>query len=202
MRTMTSNLLTIIVSGPSGAGKSTLLSFLPKEEFYFSVSHTTRPPRNTEKHGEDYYFVDEKTFVEMIEREDFLEWVKVHSYYYGTSKGEIAKAKSLRKHLVFDVEVIGAGKLKSYFGEEAITIFIAPPDFETLKKRLISRGTESEEKIKERLERARFELAFAGFYDYIVINDDLERAKEHLFSIIRAELCKPSKVFSKLKALF
>jgi guanylate kinase len=199
---MSSNLLTIIVSGPSGVGKSTLLSFLPKEEFYFSVSHTTRPPRNNEKDGEDYYFVEEKTFLEMIEGGDFLEWVKVHSYYYGTSKGEITKANTLGKHLVFDVEVIGAGKLKSYFGEGAVTIFIAPPDFETLKKRLISRGTESEEKIKERLERARFELSFAGFYDYVVINDDLERAKERLFSIIKAELCKPSKVFAKLKDLF
>ncbi len=199
---MSKNLLTIIVSGPSGSGKSTLLSFLPKEEFYFSVSHTTRPPRNSERHGEHYYFVDEKTFLEMIERGEFLEWVKVHSYYYGTSKGEIAKAKSLGKHLLFDVEVIGAGKLKSYFGDEVVTIFIAPPDFETLKNRLISRGTEREEKIKERLERARFELSFAGFYDYVIINDDLEKAKDQFFSIIKAELCKPSKVFARLKALF
>lgn len=199
---MTNNLLILIVSGPSGAGKSTLLSFLPREEFYFSVSHTTRPPRDNERHGREYYFVDEETFRKMIEAGEFLEWVKVHSHYYGTSKSEVAKAKSLGKHLVFDVEVVGAGKLKSYFGERAIAIFIAPPSIETLRKRLVSRKTESEEKIKERLERAKLELSFAGFYDYVIINDNIEKAKEDLFSIIKAELCRPNRVFGNLKSLY
>ncbi len=195
-------ILVLVVSGPSGVGKSTLLSYLPKEEFYFSVSHTTRPPRRGERPGQDYYFVKEEKFLEMIEKDEFLEWVKVHSYYYGTAKSEIDQALSQKKHLVFDVEVIGAGKIKAYFGGQAISIFIAPPDLFTLKERLEGRGTEDEEKVKQRLERAKFELSLLGFYDYVIVNNNLERAKNQLFSIVEAELCRPFRQKEFLSKIF
>ncbi|MGC9109616.1 MAG: guanylate kinase [Caldimicrobium sp.] len=188
------NRLILIVSGPSGAGKSTLLKALPEEEFYFSVSHTTRKPRPGEINGKDYYFVDHKTFFEMLERGEFLEWIEVHSNYYGTAKSEIEKAFLQGKHLVLDVEVIGVSNLKKYFGPIAISIFITPPSLEVLESRLRSRATEAEEKIKERLNRAKLELTYASFFDYVIVNDDLEIAKEKLLSIVRAELCRPFRV--------
>ncbi len=181
----------IILSGPSGAGKSTLLKALPSEEFYFSVSYTTRKPREGEREGKDYYFIDREKFIDMLKRDEFLEWIEVHGNFYGTAKSEIEKAFTLGKHLVFDVEVIGASNLKRYFGPKAITIFIAPPSIEVLERRLRNRGTESEEKLRERLQRAHFELSFAPFYDYLIINEDLSIAKEQLLSIIKAEQCRP-----------
>lgn len=183
--------LILIVSGPSGAGKSTLLKSLPERDFYFSVSHTTRKPRPGEIDGKDYYFIDHKTFFEMLEKGEFLEWIEVHSNYYGTAKSEIEKAFSQGKHLIFDVEVIGVSNLKKYFGPSAVTIFIAPPSLEALEARLRKRATEDEEKIKKRLERAKVELTYAPFFDYVIVNDELEKAKENFLSIVKAELCRP-----------
>ncbi|BAU22736.1 guanylate kinase [Caldimicrobium thiodismutans] len=186
--------LILIVSGPSGAGKSTLLKELPEEEFYFSISHTTRVPRPGEVDGRDYYFISRETFLEMLKRGDFLEWIEVHSNLYGTAKTEIDKAFSQGKHLVFDVEVIGAGNLKKYFGPLVVSIFIAPPNLKILEDRLRKRGAETEEKLQERLKRSSFELSLAPFFDYIVVNDDLAEAKKRFLSIIRAELCRPYRV--------
>ncbi|RKX59353.1 MAG: guanylate kinase [Thermodesulfobacteriota bacterium] len=180
--------LIIIISGPSGVGKTTLLRFLPEKDFYFSVSHTTRPPRPGEIDGKDYYFVDEKTFLQMIAMQEFLEWVKVHDAYYGTAKSEIEKAFSQNKHLVLDIEVIGATRLKTYFGNQAVFIFIAPPSMEELEKRLIRRRTDNKEKIKKRLERAKEELKFASWFDYVIVNENLEESKNMLFNIINAEM--------------
>jgi len=186
--------LILIVSGPSGSGKSTLLKTLPGEDFYFSVSHTTRAPRPGEVHGKDYYFITRETFLEMLKKGEFLEWIEVHGNYYGTAKSEVEKAFSQGKHLVFDVEVIGVSNLKKYFGREAITIFIAPPSLEELERRLRNRGTEEEEKLKKRLERATLELTFAPFFDYVIVNDNLEEAKDKFLSIIKAELLRPFRV--------
>lgn len=186
--------LIIIVSGPSGSGKSTLLKTLPEKDFYFSVSHTTRAPRPGEVHGKDYYFITRETFLEMLKKGEFLEWIEVHGNYYGTAKSEVEKAFSQGKHLVFDVEVIGVSNLKKYFGREAITIFIAPPSLEELERRLRNRGTEEEEKLKKRLERASLELTYAPFFDYVIVNDNLEEAKDKFLSIIKAELLRPFRV--------
>jgi len=123
------------VSGPSGAGKSTLLKSLPEEDFYFSVSHTTRKPRPGEIPGKDYYFIERETFLEMLQRGEFLEWIEVHGNFYGTACSEIEKAFSQGKHLVLDVEVIGVSNLKKYFGPRALTIFIAPPSLQELEAR-------------------------------------------------------------------
>jgi guanylate kinase len=183
--------LIIVVTGPSGAGKTSLLKYLPPEEFYISVSHTTRPPRKDEINGKDYYFINKEKFLEMIKNGEFLEWVEVFGTYYGTAKSEIEKAFSQNKHLILDVEVIGATRMKSYFGNSAVFIFILPPSIEEIEKRLKKRGTEDENKIKERIQRAKEEIKFAGWFDYIIVNDDLEKAKDNFFSIIKAELCRP-----------
>lgn len=186
--------LILIVSGPSGSGKSTLLKTLPEEDFYFSVSHTTRAPRPGEVHGKDYYFITRETFLEMLKKGEFLEWIEVHGNYYGTAKSEVEKAFSQGKHIVFDVEVIGVSNLKKYFGKESITIFIAPPSLEELERRLRNRGTEDDEKLKKRLERASLELTYAPFFDYVIVNEDLEEAKDKFLSIIKAELLRPFRV--------
>uniref|UniRef100_A0A7V4N3I8 Guanylate kinase n=1 Tax=Thermodesulfobacterium geofontis TaxID=1295609 RepID=A0A7V4N3I8_9BACT len=186
-----SNFLIIVVTGPSGVGKTSLLKYLPSEEFYISVSHTTRSPRKGEVDGKDYYFVSKEKFLEMIKNGEFLEWVEVFGTYYGTAKNEIEKAFSQNKHLILDIEVIGATRMKSYFGNSAVFIFILPPSIEEIEKRLKKRATEEENKIKERIQRAKEEIKFAGWFDYIIVNDDLEKAKDKLFSIIKAELCRP-----------
>ncbi|MFN3568335.1 MAG: guanylate kinase [Caldimicrobium sp.] len=188
------NRLILIVSGPSGAGKSTLLKGLPVDEFYFSISHTTRLPRQGETHGKEYYFVNKETFLKMLEAGEFLEWIEVHGNFYGTSIKEVEKAFSQGKHLVLDVEVIGASALKRKFGPSALSIFILPPNLKILEERLRKRGTESEEKIKERLERARLEISFAPLFDYVIINDFLTEAKNNFLSIIKAELCRPWRI--------
>lgn len=183
--------LILIVTGPSGAGKSTILRTLPQDQFYFSVSHTTRLPRPGEVHGKDYYFISKEEFLEMMSKDEFLEWIEVHSNFYGTAKSEISRAFSQNKHLLLDVEVIGASNLKAKFGPSAVTVFIAPPDLKTLEERLRKRGTEEETKIKERLSRAQIEMTYAPLFDYLIINDNLDRAVENFLSIVKAELCRP-----------
>ncbi len=189
--------LILVITGPSGAGKSSILKALPEEEFYFSVSHTTRAPRPGEIDGKDYYFISEQEFKEKIEKGEFLEWVRVHDTYYGTSKAEIEKAFSQGKHIVFDIEVNGATRLKYLFRKEAVFVFIAPPNLEELEKRLLKRGTESKEKIEKRLLRAKEELKFASWFDYVIINEELEVSRALLKSIITAESARPY----RLKAL-
>jgi len=183
--------LIIIITGPSGAGKTTLLKYLPPEKFYFSISHTTRSPRKGEINGKDYYFVSKEKFLEMVKNDEFLEWVEVFGTFYGTAKSEIEKAFSQNKHLILDIEVIGATRMRSYFGNSAVFIFVLPPSIEELKKRLEKRGTEDANKIRERIQRSKEEIKFASWFDYIIINDDLEKAKNELFSIIKAEMCRP-----------
>jgi len=183
--------LIIIITGPSGAGKTTLLKYLPPEKFYFSISYTTRSPRKGEINGKDYYFVSKEKFLEMVKNDEFLEWVEVFGTFYGTAKSEIEKAFSQNKHLILDIEVIGATRMRSYFGNSAVFIFVLPPSIEELKKRLEKRGTEDANKIRERIQRSKEEIKFASWFDYIIINDDLEKAKNELFSIIKAEMCRP-----------
>ena len=188
---MKNNNLIIVISGPSGAGKSTILKNLPSDKFYFSISHTTRAPRPGEEHGKHYYFISKEEFLKMIENNEFLEWVEVFGTYYGTAKSEIEKAFSQNKHLVLDIEVIGATRLRSYFGNQALFIFLAPPSLEELEKRLLKRGTENPESMKKRLARAKEELKFATWFDYVIVNENVEESKKKLFSIIEAELLKP-----------
>ncbi len=184
--------LILVVSAPSGAGKTTLCRRLLEEtELVFSVSHTTRPPRPGEVHGQDYYFVDRKTFEDLIARGGFLEWAEVHGHLYGTSKAEIERLQAQGRDILLDIDVQGASQVRSRLGSEAVFVFILPPSLEELERRLRARGTEKEEVLQRRLTRAREELAFAPWFDYVVVNDRLEEALEDLLAIIRAERKRP-----------
>lgn len=171
----------IIVSAPSGSGKTTIVKHLLKAipGLQFSVSATSRSPRPNERHGEDYYFMDPDGFRKKIEEGAFLEWEEVYAgQYYGTLKSEAERIRYSGGHVIFDLDVEGGVSLKKYFGDSALAIFIRPPSIEALEARLRSRSTESEESLKVRLDKAKYELEFSGKFDYILVNDDLKTACE------------------------
>jgi len=169
----------IIVSAPSGAGKTTivqrLLNALPYLDF--SISACSRPKRDTELHGKDYYFLDIEDFRQRIARDEFVEWQEVYQgNFYGTLKSELDRSWSCGKIPVFDVDVQGGLNLKKYFGDRALSIFIQPPSLEAMFKRLQNRGTETEESLRKRTGKAAFEMTFRDKFDRIIVNDDLELA--------------------------
>lgn len=169
----------IIVSAPSGSGKTTIVKHLLKAVpgLQFSVSATSRGPRPAERHGKDYYFMDPDGFRKKIEEGAFLEWEEVYTgQYYGTLKSEVERIRYSGGHVIFDLDVEGGVSLKKYFGDEALAIFIRPPGIEALEDRLRNRSTESEENLKVRLDKAKYELEFSGKFDYVLVNDDLETA--------------------------
>lgn len=174
----------IIFSAPSGAGKTTIVKHLLTAGFKleFSVSATSRKPREGELHGKDYYFLSEKTFKQKIENNEFLEWEEVYNgIYYGTLKSEVERIRSQGKNVIFDVDVVGGLNIKKYYGDEALAVFVNPPSIEELRKRLRSRSTETEEKIQMRIDKAEYELSFAPRFDVLLTNDNLDAA------FIRAE---------------
>ena len=183
--------LLIVISAPSGTGKTTLCHMLLKEfnNAVFSVSFTTRKPRKGEVNGKDYWFVSKEEFERRIKEGDFLEWAKVYGNYYGTSKSQVLKALKEGKDVILDIDTQGALQVKERF-PEAVLIFILPPSFKELENRLRKRGTDPEEVIEKRLKFAKEEIKRARFYDYIVVNDELEVAYFKLKSIITAEKCK------------
>ncbi len=169
----------IIFSAPSGSGKSTIVNYLLERhpELEFSVSATSRAPRGTEKHGEAYYFLTTEEFKKKIDENAFVEYEEVYSgCYYGTLKSEIERISAKGHHVVFDVDVVGGCNLKRIFGEEALSIFIAPPSVEVLRQRLKGRGTDSDEMIEKRVDKAEYEMTFAPKFDKIIVNDRLEDA--------------------------
>lgn len=182
-----------IISGPSGVGKSTVLHKLlsGREDLFFSISATTRPPRDGEKDGVDYRFIDVGKFEELIEADAFLEYADYVGCFYGTPKKYVDNALNEGKDVILDIEVQGALQVCNK-RPESIRIFIAPPSWSELERRLVSRGTDSEEKIQERLLRAKAELQTADVYDYFVINDTVDRAAREIDAIMMAEHCKPS----------
>ncbi len=182
--------LIFIISAPSGTGKTTLIRRVMARDrnLSFSVSHTTRPPREGEKDGRDYYFIPRDTFQKLIEDDAFIEWAKVYGEYYGTSRREIARLHRLGKDVVLDIDVQGARQVMEKVPRQNwVSIFILPPDMETLRQRLITRGKDPLNRIEKRLEAARKEIAHAPSYDYRVINDDLNRATEELLTILARE---------------
>ncbi len=181
--------LALVVSAPSGAGKTTLCRRLLKEdaEISFSISYTSRPPRGGEKAGEDYFFVSRETFQRMIEEDVFLEWAEVHGNLYGTSKKQVLKVLDAGQDILLDIDVQGANQIKDALGQDAVLVFVLPPSFEELERRLRKRATEDEASIKKRLENAKKELAKAHDFDYLVLNDDLENASQRLRAILIAE---------------
>jgi guanylate kinase len=187
--------LVIVVSGPSGAGKSTILQAALQEvpQLRFSVSHTTRPPRHDEREGVDYHFVSHDEFMRLAMEEKFLEWAEVHGESYGTSRSEYARAAEDRMDLLLDLDVQGAEKIRAKFSD-SISVFILPPSYLHLERRLRSRGTSDESAFALRLAVAREEMQLFPKYDYAIINDDLDVSVESLKAIIRAARCRTSRI--------
>ena len=184
---------TFIISGPSGVGKSTVLSalFEGRDDLYFSVSATTRQPRAGENDGKDYHFISPEQFNDWIENGEFLEYAEYVGNFYGTPKRYVDAAMAEGKDVILDIEVQGATQVHDQ-RPETVRIFIAPPSWEELERRLTARGTDAPEKIQRRLLRAKVELQMAGNYNYFVVNDSVERAVEELRSIMIAEHCRPA----------
>ncbi|CAM2066866.1 guanylate kinase [Sulfidibacter corallicola] len=178
----------VIVIGPSGAGKSTLLKRLIAEDdrLVFSVSHTTRPPRAGEVDGKHYFFTDRDHFQRMIDEEAFLEWAEVHANCYGTSKAHIEEQLSQGLDVLLDIDVQGALQIKRQL-PSAIAIFIAPPSYDELQRRLENRGEDSPEVIQRRLNNARSEMTQMERFDYLIVNDNLERCYTELRSLVAAD---------------
>jgi guanylate kinase len=180
-----------VFSAPSGSGKTTIVKDVLKNypHFVFSISATTRAKRPAETNGIDYFFVNEKEFQRKVDTDEFIEWEKVYEYYYGTVKSQIDANIQNGLNTVFEVDVIGAFKIKRYYSN-SVLIFIAPPGIEELKERLIKRNTETGEDLKMRIERAEMELSVKDKFDYIVSNVDLEEAKKEVKKIIDKEITK------------
>jgi guanylate kinase len=178
-----------VITGPSGCGKSTLVKHVldSVKNIDFSISHTTRKKRESEVEEEDYYFVTKEKFKEMIEEDMFAEWAVVHGDYYGTSRREIEK-KSTLKDLLLDIDVQGAEQIKERH-KKAVFVFVLPPGFKALKKRLEKRGQDSAASIKKRLEVAKKEIRYYPIFDYIIINDKLDEAVEELKSVVISRRC-------------
>jgi guanylate kinase len=177
-----------IVSAPSGSGKSTLVSELFKvaTRLDFSISYTTRPPRGSEQNGKEYFFVTKDQFEAMIQADEFLEYANVFGNYYGTAKRFLREAEARGNDLLLDIDVQGAQQIKQRI-PEALSIFILPPDREKLEWRLRNRGLDSEEVILRRLDTARREIENYCKYEYILINERLERATDELKAVVMAE---------------
>lgn len=196
--------LLLIISSPSGAGKTTLTHRLLDqfgEQLAFSISHTTRAPRPNEVDGQDYHFIDHAAFRARIAEGQFAEWAEVHGNLYGTSVGEIERARQAgRRVLLFDVDYQGARQIKAK-RPEAVGVFILPPSMSELRRRLESRGTESPESLERRYAKAKEEIEHYPFFDYLVLNDDLQQALAELRGIIHAELCRRRRLAPSAEAL-
>jgi len=181
----------VIISAPSGAGKTSIVSYLLKKDLNleFSVSATTRKPRNNEKNGIDYYFITVNDFKARIRKNEFLEWEEVYKdHFYGTLRSEIERIWSHKKHVIFDVDVKGGINLKNIYAKDAISIFIMPPSVEELEKRLLARRTDDSSKIKVRVEKAMEEIKLADSFDNIVINDNLDVAQREVYEMVSSFL--------------
>lgn len=172
----------LVLSGPSGAGKSSLIHKIIDDigECYFSISTTTRPMREGEVDGIDYYFVDEEEFQKEIEEDQFLEYAIVHGNYYGTSLKPVKKALLEGKLVIFDIDVQGNSAINSRLGDITTSVFITPPTLSELKRRLENRQTDAQEVIKRRVDMAKREIQRVSEYEYLLVNDDLDTAAEKL----------------------
>ena len=183
----------IIFSAPSGSGKSTIVQWLmqehPELKLYFSISCTSRAPRGTELNGVEYFFISPEEFREKIAHDDFVEYEEVYTdRFYGTLKSQVEKQLLAGQNVVFDVDVKGGVNIKKFYGNEALSLFIQPPSIEELRRRLEGRATDTPEAIRERLAKAEYELTFAPQFDHIIVNDDLETAKQATLQEIKSFL--------------
>ncbi|RXP61374.1 guanylate kinase [Lutibacter sp. HS1-25] len=179
----------IVFSAPSGSGKTTIVHDLLKQtdlNLDFSISATSRAKRGAEIDGKDYYFITAEAFQKHIEKEDFIEWEEVYTNnYYGTLKNEVERIWSLGKHVIFDIDVVGGLNIKNQFPDQTLAIFVQPPSIEEMERRLRNRQTDSEEKIKERVLKAEKELEYAQQFDVILVNDNLEVAKQEARNLVK-----------------
>lgn len=183
--------LLVVLSGPSGSGKDTILERLLAidKNIVKSVSATTRPSRIGETNGKDYFFISEQDFCNAISDEKLLEYTNYCGNYYGTLKNLVEDLQNNQKDVILKIEVDGAKQIKEKC-PDSLRIFILPPSMETLKDRLSKRGTETAENLEKRLNRARDEIKFSSEYDYIVVNDDVDKCAQNIYSIINAEKFK------------
>ncbi|MEA1914747.1 MAG: guanylate kinase [Campylobacterota bacterium] len=188
----------LVISGPSGCGKSSLLKELYKEinNYYFSISTTTRGIREGEQDGIDYNFVSKEQFEHDIKDENFLEWAKVHDNYYGTSLKPIMDAVNDGKLVIFDIDVQGHDIVQEKLAHLTTSVFITTPTLSELQHRLDNRNTDTQEVINKRIQNAKLEINALDRYDYFIINDDLKTASSNLISVAKATMLK-SKLFSK-----
>ena len=180
----------LIVSAPSGSGKSTIVQWLMKEHpelrLYFSISCTSRAPRGTEQNGVEYFFLTPEEFRAKIKNDEFLEYEEVYQdRFYGTLKAQVERQREAGQNVVFDVDVKGGINIKKYYGDEALSLFIQPPSVEELRRRLEGRATDTPEAIAERLAKAKYEMTFAPQFDKIIVNDDLEAAKQETLKVVK-----------------
>ncbi|UCF82323.1 MAG: guanylate kinase [Desulfobacteraceae bacterium] len=192
-----------VISAPSGAGKSTILKALKGriEGIGYSISHTTRRPRGTEKDGTDYHFVERETFSRMIDGGDFVEWAQVYDDLYGTSSSSLNEQTATGLDVLLDVDSQGARNIKKNF-RTSVLIYVLPPSLEALRKRLMARGTDGESVIRARMEKVPHEIKQCLWYDYIIINDDLEKAIEEAQAIILSTRCRTARQTPIVKKLF
>ena len=186
----------IVISGPSGCGKGTICNYLlnKNKNIYLSISMTTRNPRNFEKDGKDYYFVSKEEFEKRIGENKFLEYAKVHNdHYYGTPKDKVEEYLNKGIDVLLEIDIQGALQINNTL-KEAIFIFIMPPSMRELKRRLIMRNTETKEQIVERFKKAYQEINEVNKYNYIIINDEIEKAVSKVEAIIKAEKCRVERI--------
>jgi len=184
----------LLLSGPSGCGKSSLLKEVYKviDNYYFSISTTTRKPRVGEKEGIDYFFVSKEEFKKDIDDGCFLEWAEVHGNYYGTSLKPINKALDEKKLVIFDIDVQGFEQVIDKLSSITTTVFITTPTIKELEKRLYSRNTDSIDVIEKRINNAKTEIKYIDQYDYFIVNDDLKHSSTQLISVAQSALIKAS----------
>jgi guanylate kinase len=181
----------IAVSSPSGGGKTSIIKRILKDfpEIIFSVSATTRPKRSNETNGVDYYFITDSEFEQKIKNGEFIEWERFYDYYYGTLKSEVDNNLPAGRSVLFEIDVKGAISLKKIY-KDSVLIFIDPPSFDELVKRLKRRKTETEIDLQKRIDRAKMELSFKPKFDYIFVNDDLEKVYKQIKDLIKKILNK------------
>lgn len=178
----------IIISAPSGCGKSTIINELLKEDLNleFSISATNREPRRGEKNGVNYYFISLKEFKKAIENDELIEYEEVYpGRFYGTFKKEVDRIRNAGRNVIMDIDVKGGINVKKQFAGNALSIFIKPPDIETLRHRLLSRGTEPVEAINQRVDKADYEMSFSGQFDKVIVNDVLKDAINKTYDVIK-----------------
>ncbi|MDD7793735.1 guanylate kinase [Clostridium sp. 'White wine YQ'] len=187
--------LLIVISGPSGAGKGTICKELleKNDNLFISVSATTRNPRAGEVDGVNYYFLDKDSFIEKIEAGDFLEHAEVYGNYYGTPKSKVEEMLLSGKDVILEIDIQGALKVKEN-SQEGIFVFILPPSMEELKKRIIKRGSETEESLMTRFKSAYQEINYVSTYNYAVVNDEVHEAVKKIESILTAERCRVDRI--------